>query len=86
MLRKNVLLSCLLLVLTVGAPAAGEVSSRIDAVTLFADRALVTRTAGVDVTRGINSVSLPLDAFRVDPDSLTATVLGDGEIQSVQLS
>jgi len=86
MLRKNVLLSCLLLVLTAGVPAAGEVSSRIDAVTLFADRALVTRTAGVDVTRGINSVSLPLDAFRVDPDSLTATVLGDGEIQSVQLS
>jgi len=85
MLRKTVLLTCVLLIFPVGAPAAGEVPSRIDAVTLFANRALVTRTADVAVTQGVNDISIPLDAFYVDPDSLSATVFGDGEIQSVQL-
>ena len=67
--------------------AFGEniISSRISKVTVFADKAQVTRQATVKVKEGLSNISLEVKAFRVDKDSVTAKIIGDGEILSVQL-
>jgi len=62
---------------------AEPVPSTISSVTVFADRARVTRTADLQVNAGIVSVDLtPLPAW-VDPSSLRAK-LTDGEVLDVQ--
>ena len=63
----------------------GIISSRISKVTVFADKAQITRRAAVKVKKGLNDISLEVKAFRVDKDSVTAKVFGSGEILSVQL-
>jgi len=65
--------------------AQGTVASRIKQVTLFSNQALVVREASVQVQEGLNEILLEVDAFRVDTDSVTARVFGDGELYSVQL-
>jgi uncharacterized protein (TIGR02231 family) len=79
----------LLLLLFPAAPAipagASEtVPSKIREVMLFTDQALVTREAAVRVKPGLHELILDVEAFRVDPDSVTARVFGDGEILGVQ--
>ena len=59
--------------------------SQIQEVTLFSNQALVTREATVDVSKGLNEILIGVDAFRVDSDSVSARVFGDGELYSVQL-
>lgn len=63
---------------------AGEVPSRIREVVLFSDQAMVTRVAELEVPQGMSEIRLSLDAFRVDPDSVTAKVFGEGQILAVQ--
>ena len=70
--------------LNVQAFAAGSVTSKISDITLFSNQALVTRQAKADVHQGVNELNIPIEAFRIDPDSVTASVYGDGEILSVQ--
>ena len=70
--------------LNVQAFAAGSVTSNISDITLFSNQALVTRQAKADVHQGVNELNIPIEAFRIDPDSVTASVYGDGEILSVQ--
>lgn len=67
------------------AAAQDTVSSRISHVTLFTNQALVTRTAEVQVAKGVSEIVLAVDAFNVDSDSLSAKVFGQGELYSVQL-
>lgn len=83
---KILLLATFGLVLGVSLSAAQEtVPSQIREVTLFSNQALVTREAEVQVRDGLNEILLGVEAFRVDPDSVSARVFGDGEIYSVQL-
>lgn len=67
------------------AVAQDTAPSRISHVTLFTNQALVTRTAEVQVNKGVNEIILAVDAFNVDSDSLSAKVFGQGELYSVQL-
>ncbi len=59
-------------------------SSQIDKVILFTNQALVTRTANIKVNEGLNELSLEVEAFNVDADSVQAKVYGEGEIYSIQ--
>ncbi len=74
----------LLLALTAVDAAAEVVPSRIREATVYTDRARVVREATVDVRTGLNTIRLQTTAFRVDPDSLTAKVFGEGELFGVQ--
>jgi uncharacterized protein (TIGR02231 family) len=75
----------LLLCAPIASAATIEAPSRISAVTLFADRALVTRQASTTVSQGFNTMLLDVQAFRVKEGSATARVFGEGELLSVQL-
>lgn len=82
---KTLLLVLLGVLLWVPVSAAQAVApSQIQEVTLFSNQALVTRKARVDVHKGLNEILLGVDAFRVDSDSVSAKVFGDGELYSVQ--
>ena len=74
----------IILLLTVNAPAQETVPSEIKEVTLFFNQALVKREARAWVHEGLNEIWLEVDAFRVDRDSISARVFGEGEILSVQ--
>ncbi|UCG81428.1 MAG: mucoidy inhibitor MuiA family protein [Desulfobacterales bacterium] len=65
--------------------AQAVVPSQIQEVTLFSNEAMVTRQATIHVHKGVNEILLCVDAFRVDSDSVSARVFGDGELYSVQL-
>jgi len=85
-IAKTLLLAAFGLVLGVSLSAAQEsVPSQIQEVTLFSNQALVTREAQVQVHKGLNEILLGVEAFRVDSDSVSARVFGDGEVYSVQL-
>ncbi len=60
------------------------IPSDIKEVTLFSDRAQITRKAKVKVGKGLNEIFLGVDAFRIDKDSVTAKVFGKGEVFGVQ--
>lgn len=80
-------LSVLTLVFLLGASlsfAQETVPSQIREVTLFSNQALVKREAKVKVHKGLNELFLELEAFRVDRDSISARVFGEGEVFSVQ--
>jgi uncharacterized protein (TIGR02231 family) len=83
---RSFLLILFALLLWVSTPAAEAlVPSQIEEVTLFSSQALVTRQARVNVKQGLNEILIGVDAFRVDSDSVSAKVFGDGELYSVQL-
>ncbi|MBI9082922.1 MAG: mucoidy inhibitor MuiA family protein [Desulfobacterales bacterium] len=83
---KRTLFSLLAAALMATAPAgAGQmVPSKIGRVTLFSDQALVQRTASAVVDKGVTTLAVEIAPFRMDPDSVTARVTGQGEILSVQ--
>ncbi|MEA3415318.1 MAG: mucoidy inhibitor MuiA family protein [Thermodesulfobacteriota bacterium] len=58
--------------------------SRIKEVTLFSNQALIHREANLRVHEGLNKILLALEAFRVDRDSISAKVFGNGQVFSVQ--
>ncbi|MBN1930442.1 MAG: mucoidy inhibitor MuiA family protein [Desulfobacterales bacterium] len=64
--------------------AAEIIPSEIKEVTLFSNQALVTREAFQVIQQGFQELLLEVDAFRVDEDSVSAKVFGEGEILSVQ--
>ena len=78
------LVLCLLLGMASASLAAETVDSRITQVTLFSNQALVRRDAEATVQAGLNEILLDVEAFHIDPDSVTAKVFGHGEIFSVQ--
>ena len=59
-------------------------SSLIKEVTLFSNQALIHREANLSAHEGLNKILLELEAFRVDRDSISAKVFGDGQLFSVQ--
>ena len=65
--------------------AQEAVPSRITEVTLYSDQAQVTREATVQAKEGLNEFALEVGAYRVDSDSVSAKVFGEGEIYGVQL-
>jgi uncharacterized protein (TIGR02231 family) len=79
---------CILLALSgITAPAMAAdqtVTARITEVVVYTDRAQVTRKGAADVAAGVNRLRVPVNAFAVDPDAVTATVNGRGEILAVQ--
>lgn len=83
---NKALVSILAAALMATAPAAAGqvVPSKIRRVTLFSDQALVQRTASVTVGKGVTTLAVEIEPFRMDPDSVTARVSGQGEILSVQ--
>lgn len=69
-----------------GTAAAGQpLDSKITSVTVFANQAMVTRTASADVAAGASRIVIATDAFRLVSDSVTAAVFGEGEILGVQV-
>jgi uncharacterized protein (TIGR02231 family) len=83
---KTLLLVLFSLLVWVSVSAAqAVVPSQIQEVTLFSNEAMVTRQATVHVHKGVNEILLSVDAFRVDSDSVSARVFGDGELYSMQL-
>ena len=64
--------------------AAQNVSSRIQDVTLFSNQALISRQAEANAQIGLNEITLEIETFNIDPDSVTARVFGAGEIFGVQ--
>ena len=69
-----------------GTAAAGQpLDSKITKVTVFANQAMVTRTASADAEAGTNRLVIFTDAFRLVSDSVTAAVFGEGEILGVQV-
>jgi uncharacterized protein (TIGR02231 family) len=80
-------LSVFTLVFLLGASlsfAQETVTSHIKEVTLFSNQALVKREATAKLHEGLNEILIELQAFRVDRDSVSAKVFGEGEIYSVQ--
>ncbi len=69
-----------------GSAVAGQVvDSRITDVTVFANRAMVTRNAAADVEAGMNRLVVNTGAFDIVTDSVRVAVFGDGEILGVQI-
>ena len=84
-MRKSWIVAFILVVaLNLPAFSGINVSTTISDVTLFSNQALVTRQADVEVHQGFNEIHISIDAFRIDTDSVTARVFGEGEILSVQ--
>lgn len=78
-------LLCLLVLIAAPAFAADQsVTTAITDVVVFTDRAQVTRTGTATVDPGVVRLLLPVEAFAVDPDAVTATVRGKGDILAVQ--
>jgi uncharacterized protein (TIGR02231 family) len=75
------ILVCLLLPVLLPAQI---VASRITEVTLFADRARVTREAALDLEAGVRSVELANLPAWVDPASVRARLLPGGEVLDVR--
>lgn len=82
-------LTALIFLFIIAAPpfsfAQETVPSRITEVTLFSNQAQVTREATVQAKAGLNEFVIEMSAFRVDSDSVSAKVFGEGEIYGVQL-
>jgi len=78
----------LLVMLAIAAPqvqaAEQSVATTITDVVVFTDRAQITRKGTAAVAKGLNRLQLPVDAFSVDADAVTAAVNGKGEILAVQ--
>jgi len=90
-MKQSCAASVLLILLTAfGAPAAAQQASHaITAVTVFPDRAAVTRTVEVDLVQGANEVTvidLPLallpESVRVDGSAASAVRLGAVEVRN----
>lgn len=75
----------LFMMTTVPSFAQETIPSRITEVTLFSNQAQITREATVQAKKGLNEFSIEVGAFRVDSDSVSAKVFGEGEIYGVQL-
>ena len=61
-----------------------DLTSRITAVSIYADQALVTRQAETTVNPGVHHLRIGTTAFQVDPDSVAARISGEGTILGVQ--
>ncbi len=81
----RLLMIAVLVLVSPATAIADTVPSTIGKVTLFTGQALVEREGEATVAKGINTLVLAVSAFHVDPDSVTATVFGKGELLSVQL-
>jgi uncharacterized protein (TIGR02231 family) len=84
MAKPWILALFLVMLFSIQAVAGTSEPSKIKDVTLYSNQALVTREADIEVRQGFNEIQISLDAFRIDPDSVTARVFGEGEILSVQ--
>lgn len=74
-----------LMMFLIPVPSEAEiVPSRIREATLFSDQAYVIRSAEISAVEGFNEIRLSVDAFQVDPDSVSAKVFGEGQILGVQ--
>ncbi len=84
LLAAGILVSMLFSAAAAGAPQ--PVSSKITDVTLFFDRARVSREASVSVGPGTHRLLIPLEAFSIAEKSATAEVVGQGEVLGVQVA
>ena len=84
MAKPWILALFLVILFSIQAVAGTSEPSKIKDVTLYSNQALVTREADMEVRQGFNEIQISLDAFRIDSDSVTARVFGEGEILSVQ--
>ncbi|MFP3980634.1 MAG: DUF4139 domain-containing protein [Desulfobacterales bacterium] len=87
---KNAWIAAGILIFTLfvaAAACAGQsIPSKITEVTLFSDKARVSRQASADVESGTHRLVIPLEAFSIEEKSVTADVTGRGEILGVQVS
>lgn len=65
--------------------AAEPLPSHIKAVTIYSDQALIKREGIVAVGKGTRELTFEVEAFRVDNDSVSGKVFGEGELVSVQV-
>ncbi|MFC1890790.1 DUF4139 domain-containing protein [Thermodesulfobacteriota bacterium] len=72
-----------ILVISVSSSYAA-IPSQIKEVTLFSNQAQIKREALGKAIKGLNEFHIEVQAFRLDSDSISAKVFGDGEIYSVQ--
>ena len=59
--------------------------SQIKEVTLFSNQAQVKREMSIKAIKGLNEFHVDIQAFRLDSDSVSAKVFGEGEMYSVQM-
>ena len=85
MKRLTGLIGLLMMAVSSMAFAQETVTSRITEVTLFSNQAQVTREATVQAKEGLNEFAIEVGAFRVDSDSVSSKIFGEGEIYGVQL-
>ncbi|MBS0013647.1 MAG: mucoidy inhibitor MuiA family protein, partial [Desulfobacterales bacterium] len=62
------------------------VSTKITNATVYFDQARVTRQGTATVEAGTHRLLVGVEAFSMDPDSVTAEVWGDGQILGVQVA
>ncbi|MFW6080488.1 MAG: mucoidy inhibitor MuiA family protein [Desulfosalsimonas sp.] len=76
------------IVLAAAANVCAEqtVSSKITEATVFFDQARVARQGSAQVDSGTQRLVLPLEAFSIDRESVTADIRGEGEILGVQVT
>ncbi len=82
--RFGIFITALCFCLMAAVASAEAVPSRIKEVTLFPNKALIKREAVVTAGKGRQEILIEVDAYRIDHDSVSAKVFGDGEIFSVQ--
>jgi uncharacterized protein (TIGR02231 family) len=75
---------CVLLLVTTCAYAELLCESTIERVTVFTDKAEITRTGEAEVGAGIESLLVEVPAYQIDTKSIQARVFGAGEVFSVQ--
>jgi uncharacterized protein (TIGR02231 family) len=79
----------LLIVMLTAATAFGAqhtISAGITEATVYFDQARITRQASASVEAGTHRLLVGVDAFSLDPDSVTAEIRGEGRILGVQVS
>ncbi len=86
-MKRAWLAAAAMLLAAAGSVCAEQtVSSEITEATVFFDRARVGRQASAQVDSGSQRLIVPIEAFSIDQDSVTAQIMGEGEILGVQVT
>jgi uncharacterized protein (TIGR02231 family) len=84
-MKKIMMIAILMsLIVTFTAEADQMIDSQIEKVTLYLDRAMITRVATTKIAAGMQTLLIEMEAFQIDPDAVSARVFGAGEVYGVQ--
>ena len=81
---RRIIVSVFISLFSFSAFSQDIIDSPVDSVVLFSGQAQVTRRASFKALKGLNTIQIGIVEFQVDPDSVRARIMGQGEIYSVQ--